>query len=868
MIQHISLNKSIRTVLLILLFYVLGPTQISVAQVLTEKGTQISDDSSSDALNPLNFSLLELNSKEKGFLLPRMSTTERMRIPSHELLGGMVIYNTTIECVEFYNTSRQQWMNVCWDVGPATFIIPDDKCRAIKITGDYIEGVFLDSRKNVITVDVSVSIPGSYEIQAIAYDNTGKENGYSFLASGIFPQKGDYTLVLKGNGTPVKGYERTNGVSGGKDTVKFFLNKKLATCTLSNEVEKRALTYDIIKVEQIGNFYTGVDLNDVKTTGKMRVTINNISQGGVVTITTPTVNGIYFKKTRTLTSQEVSSKTAIIELDGYGTPTWPMQTDLDFISNSYVKVEQGETPSVYPYFAVISKVEVIIDCTKVTSVGEFLKNEPLTTSHKIMVPVKVIATGRGKVRGVIEISSTQTQKIEFESDIVDFKFNVATNDIQMVEMRPIVNTGKPTVGGTTLPMVIQMSSQGIKEYNPTASNENIVSASCVYNLPVKSKEAVLKIYCFPGNQQVFGKYRAGTPLNASNYVTIIMEVVEPGEYHIVTNTVDGIYFEAKGVFTKKEIFIDDTAFVLYGKGTPTNNDKKTMILNMPTSVGASTCSFDVTLALSSKKMLTYSNKTSYGYGFDRGHSKAFIDSPNNFGSLPTSTVAMEGSITVIVNNDSTINNVASEINTSNPALISIGYNTRMNETAAIAIANYVRSGGALLAVTDANDNASTYYLLNAVLGTTNISAVNIGTRSGTICSILNVDDPVLNGPFGDIRNKKLGDDATTGIAIEPNSLGRAINDIEVLSRDSNGNIFAFRHKELNFVWAGDGGFNSQSGTSGAMRSDNICPFLVDSNNRPIGKSGYGRTPSLTNQTVYNSQFTANALAWLFSVTTK
>lgn len=858
MIKYISVKAVVRIVLVVIFILLPVLKYTASAQNINSVGTQISDGTSPNVLEPNSFSLMELNSKEKGFLLPRMTTAERKRIPIESLVGGMAIYNTTIECIEFYNTSRLQWMSVCGDVGPATFVIPDNKCSSLKINGEYTEGVFLDSRKNTIIVEVNVSVPGTYEVEAIAYDDVNKENGYSFYTSGVFPQKGDYVLVLKGNGTPVKGYARTNGIPSGKDNIKFFLNKKESTCKTTNEVEKKALSYDIIKVEQIGNFYTGVDLGSTKTTGKMLVTISNISKQGTVTITTQTVNGIYFKKSRLLTPQEVSNGTAIIELEGFGSPIWPLQTDFVFTSNSYVKVEQGESVMTYPYFATISKINVTIDCSTVTTQGDFYKDDALTVANKVIVPVKVNATGRGKIRGVIEVAGAQTQKIEFESEVVDFKFNAATNDIQKVEMKPVTNTGKPTVGGTTLPMVIQMSSQGIKEYDPKAVDEKITSVSCIYNLPIKTKNAEVTIYCqYEDQVQVSGKYRAWVPLDASNYVTIFVDVKNIGAYNITTNTVDGIKFSSSGTFNA----IETVELKLYGSGTPTSNDKKRMTISVPTNANPISCAFDVKLAMSSKTMLTYSNNTSYGYGFDKGHSKLFIDSPNNFGSLLTSTVAMEGNITVAAYSSSNTSQVASHINNHNPALISIGFNATLTASEASTIAAYVRSGGALLAATDAANANYTYNLLNAVLGTSNIQAVSIGSGGSTFPT-RSVDDPVLNGPFGDIRNRHLGDDATGGIGLVPSSLGSALSNIVILSQDSNGNIFAFRHKTLNFVWMGDGGFNSQSGTNSAINSTTICPFVVNtSTNRPITKTSYGNV-------VYNSQFTANALAWLFSVTTK
>lgn len=54
-------------------------------------------------------SILEISSTEKGFLPPRLTTSERDAIldPSE----GLMIYNKTVECIEFYNAI--EWKNIC-----------------------------------------------------------------------------------------------------------------------------------------------------------------------------------------------------------------------------------------------------------------------------------------------------------------------------------------------------------------------------------------------------------------------------------------------------------------------------------------------------------------------------------------------------------------------------------------------------------------------------------------------------------------------------------------------------------------------------------------------------------------------------------
>ncbi|MTG99150.1 hypothetical protein NWE55_01050 [Myroides albus] len=235
--KYSKLNYIMKGLFAVIFFFGMIFNDVYAQEVTQEtaKGTQISDDSTPNSLDPLTFSLLDLSSTERGFLMPRLTTGQRDNIPKQSLTAGLVIYNTTIGCIEFYNINRQLWMNMCGDVEPAVFTIPLDKCGQIgdNISGDYVQGMLLDERKNLISVEVNVSSPGTFEVEAIAYNTTGAENGYSFTARGVFPSSGSFLLVLKGSGTPKVGSADTNV----KDTIKFFLNKKQVTCEVKNHVK-------------------------------------------------------------------------------------------------------------------------------------------------------------------------------------------------------------------------------------------------------------------------------------------------------------------------------------------------------------------------------------------------------------------------------------------------------------------------------------------------------------------------------------------------------------------------------------------------------------------------------------------------------
>lgn len=567
-------NKFLRLILLFVIGVFLQFNNIVIAQEVSRPGTQISDNTAPHSLEPLTFSILDLNSAEKGFLMPRMTTAERMRIPTQELVGGMAIYNTTIDCIEFYNTTRQKWMSTCGDVEPAIFTIPDDKCSSIVPSGEYAEKVFLDSRKNLIAIEVNVSAAGTYNIEAIAYDNDEKLNGYSFAAQGVFPSEGNFTVILKGHGTPKKGYPRNvDGTPTAKDTIVFLFNNKEVSCKVSNIVDTKAITYDLVEVIQSGEFFTKVNVVDSKTTGKITVKINNISQAGIVEIKTATQNGISFSGRKVLNQSEVNSRTATIDLIASGVPSTPAKLPFDFVSNSYVRHEDGEPAKKITKIVAISPVNVTSDCKGAIFGKEFKVNEVLTSEHIITVPVKVTATGRGRVIGTIATGNGQTELIEYASEILDFVFNAANTDVMNIELKPISGTGKPKVGGRNLVMKLQLESKGLKEYIPSEVDEKILKDICSLDVPVKSSWAEIdysnvsiKFYSavtsVTTTDPIFGGPMAyATPRTKMDgegdfrfYIQVNgLQAKSAGAWNISVTSFNGVEFKANGNFTQTQV---------------------------------------------------------------------------------------------------------------------------------------------------------------------------------------------------------------------------------------------------------------------------------------------------------------------------
>ncbi|WP_405292433.1 fibrinogen-like YCDxxxxGGGW domain-containing protein [Algibacter sp. Ld11] len=132
-------------------------------------------------------SILEINSKTQGVLLPRMTSAERNAIASP--VEGLFIYNLDSNCFQYYKGTT--WSG-CLGESPNNSL----QCSSPAANGGYAMGSPLNVT-NTITVDVLVNSIEAYTI------TTNTVNGYSFSASGVFNAIGLNTITLNGSGTPI-----------------------------------------------------------------------------------------------------------------------------------------------------------------------------------------------------------------------------------------------------------------------------------------------------------------------------------------------------------------------------------------------------------------------------------------------------------------------------------------------------------------------------------------------------------------------------------------------------------------------------------------------------------------------------------------
>ena len=407
---------------------------------------------------------------------------------------------------------------------------------------------------------------------------------------------------------------------------------------------------------------------------------------------------------------------------------------------------------------------------------------------------------------------------------------------------------------------------------------------------------------------VRGAYKRGITLNPlEHYITLsiiadnrgmqgqsyIIESTDPANYGI-SFRIEGI-FDFTGIPEGTPLRIDNIR--LSGNGTlqvPNNVNifSLPIISDSPTS---SSCTATIRLVIPRMNILVLSNINDFdGYAISRqqGGAGKLFNSPNNFGSNDNSIVKVEG-FTFI----STTNYNFAYSTTSDPYkwVTGKGNNGKLADIVYIAfpaffetptsrlLVEYLDMGGVIVAFIE---NASIQHLAGQLFNTSISYSENLNP-AGSIypfpahpSNLLNENDlqnvlsklegdPILNGPFGDIRNKQWGEDAsyTVNLRNVPNSPNLTIysSSRNISPTPPVGNMdyvtaFKYETTNRNMVWFGDGGFMSSEDGIPTI-SNTLHPLYWDTSTFfPIPKPVYGSVAN-NRMPVYNSIAFCNIMAW-------
>lgn len=490
-----------------------------------------------------NIALLELQGKGKGFLFPRMTTRQRdaIKVDSYENADkeGLVIYNTTTDCIDYYNKDRKTWVSLCGEELPAQFSINASQCAKTKVFGTYYKEKELDDSCGLL-LEVTVSRGGSYEVIAET------DNGYGYQTKGKFPAAGVYSLYLKGEGKPIKSSKRDNGIEENVllgDLVRFYLNGKKSNCNNSYVfVEDNPPSFLITETTTKGEYSYRREVDD----SNYIEALVDVEHPGKYTIYSNTVSGVSFKGEGIFTKNGKNQK---VILKAEGKPLNPGLFDIKLYSNS--KYEFGHESAVYEganYLVLGGSYDIICDSIITSGVIKFEKE--FTVNHEISVLIKVQRPGPASVT---MINKNKVEDVLFESGDLMLELE-EDSEGELNYMQRVVLKNKSGIAYQKKGIVLNVEGVG---YEPPLAN-----AECKPVFPVAEGPAKFTI---SGSPTLFSKFEWNpgflktkikyitpstdmTPAGSNEFTIrgVSVNVQKAGIVKVKTNTVNGIYFMYEG----------------------------------------------------------------------------------------------------------------------------------------------------------------------------------------------------------------------------------------------------------------------------------------------------------------------------------
>ena len=247
-----------------------------------------------------------------------------------------------------------------------TFDGSPGSCAIPAVAGFYSAGVTLNAT-NTLTFTVNVAVKGTYSI------NTTASNGVFFSGSGTFTTTGPQTVVLTGNGTPIK--------AGSFPFVPVTSNTCNFTVSFLSGAPSAVFTYaggtgNCTAPQIQGVYATGVALGSGNYVDLAVI----VTSPGAYTVSTNSANGISFSGSGAFTA----NGNQVIRLIGNGTPAAP-------VTSSYtpsggcsfsITVAPPPPPASFTYI-----------CGGVGINGNYVAGTALNSTNTIVISVNVMVAG-------------------------------------------------------------------------------------------------------------------------------------------------------------------------------------------------------------------------------------------------------------------------------------------------------------------------------------------------------------------------------------------------------------------------------------------------------------------------------------------
>lgn len=433
--------------------------------------------------------------------------------------------------------------------------------------------------------------------------------------------------------------------------------------------------------------------------------------------------------------------------------------------------------------------------------------------------------------------------------------------------------------------VISAQGQGTpkdKGINIVSITNNGDEITCSNNLHINVSSSVANYSIDCTGTIVNGVYTLGGNLNAANTVTMKINVKTAGSWEISSPEVDGISFYGSGTFGASEL--GTRTVTLLGNGIPAKGGSIDIPLSSNSIGGVNmNCLAKVMISISPKKILGLSEVGFYSLGTTSA-GYTLLKNTQNFGSQPDSkfkvqNIQIASREGVLFAANTTIagfeNRTISDLLLgNNPVdIVFIGFNCRpLNGEACEVLAKYVKRGGVLIWADENTEGAegaggggrNFFKKLYDDLSITTKLEDELAIPGGALYKMPLYDDMILNGPFGDLRGRFIGEDAgyTDGFPISGpmgqlaewyyNGYNHSSNTSTTAATNC---IVGFKAKNYPLVWFGDGGIFAGNTTD---TSQIIYPAKITPTGEPADKL-YGNGSNT--RYVVNSTLFCNLMSW-------
>jgi hypothetical protein len=802
---------------------------------------------------------------------------------------GLLFYEEATGCYKYWKFNATDWLTLCGTPKPAVFEFTD--CYNAQVMGTFLKGDVL-SINNYLQIPVSVSRPGTYVITSTVKNAGGNDENYYFTTSGTFPTSGDFIINIPGIGTPL---------SAGIHTVEVSLNGKPSACIINVSVRDKDPDYCIVEVTQMNPTWPiNTDLtasNNYKIGVKLLV--NNPGEWG---LTTSEVNGYSF-----------SGSGQIAAAQGYNPAADFPQTVTVAVPVAYGKANA--------YGTGVDRFTISTTTSRTACNGEFnirltdggfslqncetgftfnnpdnveLKNgQPVPFNSSVDLFINVSANMDPTVIYAEFAGATYATSI-LQTDHYVISAVPLAKGTQFIRLYPIDVTTLITPSsrrfnaiGSALPVNIwtaDIATQGVN----SGKYEN--SLGCQIVAP-EIKPAVAQFGSLLGDPDDYV-----TPMNEIEPqtvplpdVTLAYNISVAGSLNLTTNTANGVYFTFSSGATDLEAGTGTIHMTAHG--TPIKYGRATYTATYP-QVGETeenatgTVTFTVGYAYTAVKILVLGDQARTGSA-TMGAFMTELASEENFGPagiVPTMTsfanfyytAYNDLGITSSTYNAARAETIKNFINSQNISVIMILNDYDAAERITEVLRDFVvNKNGAVICASayggDAWAEATYAALMLQRTGTPSTSTATGGFSNGIqittdVNSVnnhyLNLDHPILNGPFGDLRGMSFGTEGSPNAGYLQSGYDPLTSTILCYNDDrSPTHPYIVVHNTKGVVWLGDENFNY-----GPVSSTNPDPETSDEEANQCNAAGipwtfrFGSNAAGTPMS-NNGMLTLNLIAW-------